>query len=279
MSVFRRKSFWYWVYICLMLVVFTFLVPPLQKPDEPLHFKRASALAKGQILCLSDREHERGFFRYPESIETFPEHMFASHIIMNPDGKFPIALYKTKYPLSWNGDQKELTYNCVLTVPSYIPQTLGILMSIPFNSVLISFFLARVFSAIFYGILLFLALRITVKPYQYLVALVGGFPMALFLGSSVSYDSLSIALGILLFSYLTRLYGQKSISVKMMIGFMAVALTFILIKPGYYFTLVLPFLFVFSMKKTIGIRSTLLLFISYLLAVLCSLAFVLTIPI
>lgn len=279
MSFIHRKIFWFWVYVVLMLGVFTFLVPPFQKPDEILHFKRAAALAKGQITCMRNRETDERYFRFPKSIDELPSQMLAGHIIMNTEGRFPINLLKGPYPLSWNGYQTDLLYNCVSTIPSYIPHALGILISIPFNSVLISFFLARVVAAIMYAGLLFLALRIAVKPYHYFVALTGGLPMTLFLGSSVSYDSLSIPLGILVFAYLTKLYSTKAISVKILLWFMATLLVFVAVKPGYYLILALPILFITQIMNHIGLGKTIALFSIYSFVSFCVLWFILTMPI
>ena len=56
---FRQVLFF--AYVGIALVVFTFLPPPFQKPDEPSHFYRAVSLINLDQVCSSNDEGVYGF--------------------------------------------------------------------------------------------------------------------------------------------------------------------------------------------------------------------------
>lgn len=219
--------------ISLFLCIFTFLIPPFQKPDEPLHFERAFALAQGQFVCRHDSKHERGYFNFPQSIQIFPDQMMSQSIIMKTEGKFPIALMKTSYPI----DSKytvDLLYNCTLPFIGYIPQSVGILLSLPFNNVLISFYAARLFGALFFIMTLSICLRLIPKQYRLILLFCSFLPMVLQQVTAISYDCVSISLGFALFTLFVRFLNQKTIPIRAVLAFYGVLLLFLFSKPGFY---------------------------------------------
>src|SRR3989344_7986882 len=89
------------MFLALLLSVFTFLVPPFQKPDEPVHFYRIITLFQGQLTC--DYSSDRPHFRLPQSVYDFPKIMGVESISMSTI-KFPVTSYKKAYP--WTGDRQ-----------------------------------------------------------------------------------------------------------------------------------------------------------------------------
>jgi len=221
------------MFVGLCLTVFTFFVPPFQKPDEPLHFKRAFALAMGQVVCKKDANHKRGYFSFPKNVDKFPEAMMAQSIIMKTDGKFPMALYRGNYPIGWDA-QVDLLYNCGLNFTGYIPQSLGILLSMPVNSVMISFYLARAFGALFFLISLIFCLRMIPSRYRFILLFCSVLPMVLQQVTAVSYDCVAISLGFILFTLFAGFLEKKNIRLRDILVFYGILLLFIFSKPGYY---------------------------------------------
>ena len=227
------------LFICFSLF-FVFAFPPLQKPDEPLHFERAFALASGQLVCKVDAKHMRGYFSFPISISAFSDAMMTNAIVMKPEGKFPIVLLRNHYPIN-RSVTTDLLYNCTLPFTGYIPLSLGILVAIPFNNLLISFYTARLFAALFYVIAIYLSLRVVSARYRWILMICSMLPMVLQQATAVSYDGVTIAAGFLLFSLFTRYLEKKTVSVRELLWFYAVIMVFIFTKPGYY--LFFPLLF------------------------------------
>ena len=241
-KIFQKKIFWYWGCIVSMLIIMTFLVPPFQKPDEPLHFKRAFALAMGQVTCRHNQNHERGFYTFPKSVSTFPDAMMVNTIIMKPEGKFPLALYRGTYPVN-SSETVDLLYNCTLPFTGYIPHALGILLSMPLNNVLISFYAARIFGALFFLTTLYFCFRFISKRYRFVLLFCSVLPMVLQQVTAVSYDCVAIALGFILFALFTGYVEQKTVRIRDVLIFYGVLLLFLFTKPGFYlFSLLLIYL-------------------------------------
>jgi uncharacterized membrane protein len=226
------SNIYYFFLICLTLF-FVFSFPPFQKPDEPLHFERTFALAMGQITCKFDVKHTRGYFTFPKSVSTFPDAMMSGSIIMKPEGKFPIALLRAHYPID-KSQTTDLLYNCRLPFTGYIPLSLGIVLAMPFNNLLISFYAARLMAALFFVIAVYISLRIVTPRYRLIVMLSSIFPMVLQQVTAVSYDSVSIAMGFVLFSLFTRQIEMKKVMLSELLVTYGILLVFLFTKPGYY---------------------------------------------
>ena len=228
----RLSAIFYFFLICFS-IFFVFAFPPFQKPDEPLHFERAYALAMGQITCKFDAKHTRGYFTFPKSVSTFSDAMMSSAIIMKPEGKFPIALLRAHYPIE-KSVTMDLLYNCRLPFTGYVPLSLGVLLTMPFNNLLISFYAARLMAALFFVGAVYISLRIVTPRYRLIVMFSSIFPMVLQQVTAVSYDSVSIATGFILFALFTRQLERKTISIRELLATYGILLIFLFTKPGYY---------------------------------------------
>ena len=253
----------YLVIIGICLVIFTFGIPVFQKPDEILHFKRAFALALGQLTCKTDANHIRGYFSYPVSLEQFPASMMADAIIMKPEGKFPLALLRSPYPIGDKKNTADLAYNCRLPFTGYIPQAIGIVLVMPMGNILISFFAARASAALFFFLTLVNALRIIPRKLKPILSFCSFLPMTLQQATAVSYDSVAISLGFILFAWFTNLVEKQELSVGSVFGYFALTLLFLFTKPGYYlfggFVLFLLWKTRISFKQKIIVGSALVL--------------------
>ena len=231
----------YYFFLICFLSFFVFAFPPLQKPDEPLHFERAFALAMGQAVCKHDAKHERGYFTFPRTVSTFPDAMRTSAIVMKLEGKFPLALLRQPYPIRAD-DTVDLQYHCALPFTGYIPLSLGILVTMPLNNLLVSFYAARVFAALFFAVALYISLRLDPYRYRLLIMFSSILPMVLQQVTAVSYDSVSIATGFILFSLFARYLEKRTVSLRELFIYYGVLMVFLFTKPGYYLFAILLFI-------------------------------------
>lgn len=256
-----RLSAIFYLFLACFLLFFVFAFPPFQKPDEPLHFERAFTLAMGQITCKFDAKHTRGYFTFPKNVSTFPDAMMSSAIIMKPEGKFPVALFRTPYRID-RTNTVDLLYNCRLPFTGYIPLSLGVLLTMPFNNLLISFYAARLMAALFLVGAVYISLRIVTPRYRLIVMFSSILPMVLQQVTAVSYDSVSIATGFILFALFTRQLERKTVSLRELLATYSVLLIFLFTKPGYYLfaVLLLVPLRLVRMKLTKKIALSIILF-------------------
>jgi hypothetical protein len=84
----------YWISLFILLGIFTFFVPPFEKPDEPVHFFRAMSIYFDQWKPIGNSNKYSYQAALPTSISSFPESMRVSEILMRPDIKFPIKQYR-----------------------------------------------------------------------------------------------------------------------------------------------------------------------------------------
>src|SRR5690348_12013506 len=82
-----KKLFYIW--ICFSFVIFTFLIPPFQKPDEINHFLRATALAKGEIHCINNPSG-KPYFLLPHNFYDLPDQMSVNVVKFRYNDKFPL---------------------------------------------------------------------------------------------------------------------------------------------------------------------------------------------
>lgn len=73
--------------ILLLGLVFTFAIPPFQKPDENVHFLRAVALSDGQFFCSSD-ENGNGRFLIHQKYFDYITDVGTHRIAFNYNEKF-----------------------------------------------------------------------------------------------------------------------------------------------------------------------------------------------
>ncbi len=232
----------FFVYMTLSLLIFTFLVPPFQKSDETAHFHRAVSLTNLDFFCSKDAKGEyffpmkRKYAELPDVLHTFDvsfhyENKFDSHWL-HPDLSDP------KY------NEEALVYRfCSLPIPGYLPNSLGILAGKLSPNPLVSFYLGRLFGALFFAAAVVFALRKVPDRYRPIIYLYAALPIVLHQVSAISYDAVQLSLFPLLFAYLTRFVTQdERIRPRDLLIFMALLLWVVNVRLFSYFPLLLLFL-------------------------------------
>lgn len=212
----------------LTAVLFTFITPPFQVPDEVGHFWRAVTIARGTIFPRMEREGavaevEQGFstivlvFWRPtagaEHVKiTWPQFRTSKYVRLEPE-----KLASVTFPAGY-------------TPAPYLPQIAAVLLTrlIPVRPV-ITFYLGRLINAIVYIVIIALAIRLT-PMLRWLFAASALLPMALYLAASWSPDAMTIAASYLFIAALLRgARGPRDVAL------LAAAGMFVgLCKPGYF---------------------------------------------
>lgn len=223
-----------------VLLVLTFISPPMQAPDESQHYLRAYTLSK---LDFNTKELTNSRFGalVPETVSNF--------VAESTSGRAPYAngdpaVIKKYLSAKAEGSPVAVYFdNTAINFPlAYVPQILGImignLLDLP---LLFGFYLGRLLSALVFIIIVFLAHRIT--PYaRWTLLCISLLPMTLYQASSLSSDSLLISLSLLAVALILKFYQTKNTSTKQLLILGGVVLCLSLIKQVYVL-LLLPILF------------------------------------
>lgn len=214
MKIKEEKFFLYMM--CLAMFLIILLTPPMTTPDEETHFTNIYAIGYGKVLPkIQDGTVGRTI---PANISDF--------IYFNKEkytGKIEQKYsYQENYGDSWSPNQeckmvfKPMGTLATLNPAGYFVASLGIMLgriifaifghafATPYNLLLF----ARIANAIFYITCGYFALCITpiLKRTMLLLLMM---PMSLYLGVSVSYDSVLISVSILFFANVLRMIFSK----------------------------------------------------------------------
>ena len=226
------------VFIACLLALFTFLVPPFQKPDEPVHFYWTMALTHGTYACGDDEISS--FFPISESVFSFPGKMHWNAIIMRPDTKFPVGVYKNQYPFLKDSNWSGRSSYCSLPILPYIPQVIGAFLSFPFNNLLITFYMMRLSSVVFFLFFLVLSYRILSLQYRKLFFWYASIPMLTHQVTAVSYDAVALSLMLFLVSLFLSYLHKKTITAMQVVWVSILFVLTYMSKKGYVSLAVLP---------------------------------------
>jgi uncharacterized membrane protein len=240
-----------------LLLVFVFAVPPFQKPDEEVHFYRTLSLASGNLYCSKKTGNnlviEGKFVRMIDEIHRM-------NLPLHKNNKFNTYLYNTA--ANTTAIQKDRNYNvdyqCSFPVVSYIPQTLGIIISSLLSLSAVQIFFAGRLSLVFVVFLWMLVLyKKCLKSLRPILLLLYFTPVLLQQVTSYGYDAMNILSALSCFVLVVQYSGNLFL---LGITFLLVLIT----KPGGYEPLVLmlfliPFQNFTSRKVTYIKKLTILL--------------------
>jgi len=193
-------------------VLFVFLIPPFQAPDELAHFYRSYQISDLHINAdFVTIKNDRVYGGYlPKSVHE-DEVALRGNISGNPSGKFKPGLYKAfiGHPL----DKKDKQFvgfvgSAIYSPAPYIPQATGIFLGELFDlSPLVLTWLGRLFNLTAWIACVYVAIRIIPLAKWALVALALN-PLSLFLAASLSADASTIG-SIFIFVSLLLKYKQR----------------------------------------------------------------------
>ncbi len=183
-------------------LLFVFLTPPFQVPDEDSHFYRAYDVSLGHITGQVTL--------IPKTVMWFTRNV-SPGIRGNPTHKQSIQLLWREVKRTFHPEPVETVSISNLAVYSpipYLPQAAGILVGrlIHLPPIFI-FYLGRLANLLAWIALVYLAVRIT-PIHPRLLAAVALLPMSLFLAASFSPDALTNAISFLWIAFALRLAFQ-----------------------------------------------------------------------
>ena len=232
-------------------LIFIFLTPPMQVPDEPVHFFRAFQLTEFDFLQFKQT--------IPNSLKVFSRKSFNDKTVFD-NNKDLRSLLEIKLDLS----EKIKLWTPWYIVP-YVPQALGILTGrLAGEPPLILLYLGRLFNLIFAVTLIYYAIRI-IPIFKWGMVLLACMPMTLTLIASNSYDASCISLAFLSIALVlsNRFTDFRRISKNRLISIFIVFILLACCKPVYcclcFLFLMIPYNKVGSSKKYILIFGALVL--------------------
>jgi len=206
-------------------LLFAFITPPFQVPDEPSHLYRAYQVS------------ELNLFKYHDSIPKSLVHLAAISERM----KFNVAQKTSRKEIlglssiSLAPEEKTYAESPNYIIP-YLPQAMGMLFGRIFNtSPIFHFYLGRILNLLTAVFLLFLAIKIT-PVFKWVFFLLGIMPMTLYLMASLSYDASTICLTFLFIAIVFKLAFDttQKISARLLLFLFIIGILLASSKPPYY---------------------------------------------
>ena len=216
-------------------LLFAFLTPPFQVPDEVGHFWRASAIVDGQII--PGGRSGGSFARVPEGTRTLV-HVFYREMAGKPEIKISPEQFRTAWFLPLRANEMvsvrlPASYTPVPYAPQLIAAGAGRLLGL---RPVITFYLGRVLNLCAFLGLVAMAIRITPRLKTFFAA-AALLPMALFLGGSWSADAMTTGSAFLLLALLLRGLSSNGHTLATSAAGLAVGLC----KPAYFLIALLAF--------------------------------------
>ena len=201
--------------IPIQLLIFTFLVPPFQKPDERTHFEQSLIISKGYLSCTKKSNNTIPIEKkYIDFIKT-PYLDLLTH----GRGKLPVSIFLDDL-FSNKQDNNKINFNidhlCSFPIVSYLPQAFALTVaSISKLNPIMSLYFGRLFMGILgYFWFLYLYKRIS-KNYKLILLFTFVLPMTLHQISSFSYDVAHIMFGLTFFVLIVSFPRKRESSQKL----------------------------------------------------------------
>ncbi len=185
--------------IPFQLFIFTFLVPPFQKPDEQPHFEKSLLFSKGYIFC------DKKINNIVKLEKKYVDLIKTPYLDLLTHGKSKLPTKVFLKDLFANNQSNTLVdFNvdqlCSFPVISYLPQafTLIILTLVNINPIQSIYFVRLAMGVLCYFWFLYLYKKIN-HHYKLILLFTFTLPMTLHQVSSFSYDALHIMFGLTFF--------------------------------------------------------------------------------
>ncbi len=184
------------IFTCLALffgLLFLFITPVFEVPDEPAHILRTAEVAQG-IFYNKEPAQETKYDKYFQELNTF---------------KYKEKVYFDNPNYYFHREPGEFHYASRNSAIMYIAPALGIKIGTLFTQDgKALFYIGRIFSLLLYIILTAAAIKIT-PVFKYPFMFTALLPMALFEGMSYSADSFNNGFAFLFFAFVFKLIFDK----------------------------------------------------------------------
>jgi uncharacterized membrane protein len=226
-----------WAFLVIALpfsMLFAFLTPPLQVPDESLHYDRIWEITEFHIL------------KSPGTVPASIPRLYENFVHLRQANGQKTSAAEIRKSLDIKAEPRSrVAYTPPSNTLTYLPQALGVMAGKPFTSSIATLmYLGRISNLLISILILFFAIRI-MPGFKWIFLLLALMPKTLFLFGSLSYDSLTISLSFfamaVFFHY--AFACQREITLKDL-GVMALIAALLLLCKPPSFLLALLFFFI-----------------------------------
>lgn len=231
----KLETVYAWLAVPIGLI-FLFLMPPFQVPDEGAHYFKALNLAQGQMMCSEQVSAPVNYVSLPSDTQL---------VKIRGEERKKVSGTKIKEALmtAASAEKTPVPFSvCGASPVGYITQALGLKIGISASAPpLVAFYMGRLLTLIVAIALIYFAIR--VAPFGKIIFLfVGLLPMAVQQIASFSYDALHIGLVLFFIAYLLRLTASpEKISQREMSWLFILSLLAFNAKQGYFLLALLVF--------------------------------------
>ena len=208
------------------------VTPVLGTPDEQVHFSRSLHIAHGDINLENDEKKVLVYKDYYEVFDNFKKPIVDTNLLVKKDSDDLVHFKKGEV------DYRQTNAYWFL---GYIPQSLGLIIGKSFNfSVGATYILGRIFNALAYAFLLYVAVKLSGK-YKQIFTFFGMIPMNIFLAASYNQDGVSLGLIYITIAMFLKMYDQTDkISLKQILTYTALCIGIATTKLPYILLICLP---------------------------------------
>lgn len=190
---------------------FLIAIPPFQAPDEQVHFLKAYSISKFNFVQDNIGKENSGAY-LPKALREYQEVVMRGNLAHDDKARYTPNTARESFSIKISESDKVsagfvnlATYSPV----AYIPQAIGIWFAGLFTErVAVIFYVARIFSLSFYIIAIYFILKRS-KIGSWVFALLALSPMALFLASTLSADSMVIVATFLVVVSITNIFQEN----------------------------------------------------------------------
>jgi len=216
-------------YFFILGLIFCFLIPPFQKPDETVHFQKTLFISQGLFNCSGNSISTNKQFINLVNDKKLQQ------IIAKKNLKIKFNLYVNQIfsnKSNRQSDKLNTAYICSFPLISYFPQAVGLSIGqlIGLNAYL-SFFLGRLTGFLFFFLWLILLLKLIPKQMKNIILVVFGLPMTLHQLTAYNYDGAQIMFSLTVFTGLVKILDNKLRSKTGTIIFLTGIIGFIFSRP------------------------------------------------
>ena len=222
------------LFVVVVGLVFVFLVPPFQKPDEIDHFYKSAGLLNLRNCPLKGLCVEKRFYDLPKRTQAEVQFWdyskkFDYRLLFFEDDDKSVVSYAANF--SWQTNPLVYTFS-----------SLGVWLGSFSPNPLVALYFGRIFNFCFFLICLFLAIRIVPTDYKKIILFFTSLPMVLHQATAVSHDAIWLALVMVVFSWWLKIWEQNETKLKEYLFFVLTVLAFAFIRYGNWFMFLLAIL-------------------------------------
>ena len=216
-------------------ILFIFITPPFQSPDEQEHFYRTYQVSELQLVAQKENEKVGGYL--PKSLKDIAQ-ITMDDIPFHPEKKASIHTILSVFKIPLNASNKEFTeFSTAIYSPIiYIPQSIGVLIGkILKLSPIKLMYLGRISNLAFWILSVFVVIRI-IPVLKWTFFILTLMPMSIFLAASLSGDTVTNSLIFLFIAVVLRIAyrEEKNISRNNFIFLFFLALSISMTKQIYF---------------------------------------------